>query len=424
MIKRKQDELAEDSTGTKRAKVTQESDVEQALVRRSSRIRSKKVVIEVVGSSMSEQKASTSKPTRSIRRRISNVGRLEKLMNMPLDIFCEVAASLNPHDILNMSRSSRSLRSLLMSKQSKSIWRAARQSLDMPECPSDLSEPEYADLVFGRGCYLCGAPRGHILFYSLRLRLCASCRDDRLCIKLELVYHNENIGQAVLNDIFLMLPSGELGAARYFKDQFYAVSQTYLSLNPSSVEGIAYKQERQSLVDEIMDNAEEMKLWLSLEKERKVAHLTSLSQTRKESIYAKLKTLGYSDIDLDTSFDRHELRMKWSKIVMEPKALTTRIWNNIVPRLCQMINERKEATARRTAYQAQINAALASIHTTGEDPDPDWNPENEVYNEDEDFEDYGSDYDSDYDSDDSDDGVSSRALLLACLLMVDHAMEL
>ena len=26
--------------------------------------------------------------------------------------------------------------------------------LDMPECPPDLSEPQYASLVFGRNCFV------------------------------------------------------------------------------------------------------------------------------------------------------------------------------------------------------------------------------------------------------------------------------
>lgn len=41
-----------------------------------------------------------------------------------------------------------------MSKNSASFWRAARNNLGMPECPADVSEPQYADLVFFRGCYV------------------------------------------------------------------------------------------------------------------------------------------------------------------------------------------------------------------------------------------------------------------------------
>lgn len=41
-----------------------------------------------------------------------------------------------------------------MSPSSITVWKAARSSVipAMPECPDDLSEPEYADLAFGKGC--------------------------------------------------------------------------------------------------------------------------------------------------------------------------------------------------------------------------------------------------------------------------------
>ncbi|TDL20496.1 hypothetical protein BD410DRAFT_707754, partial [Rickenella mellea] len=49
-----------------------------------------------------------------------------------------------PLDILNLSRASKSLRCLLMSKRSRQIWRAAQHNLGLPECPPDICEPQYA----------------------------------------------------------------------------------------------------------------------------------------------------------------------------------------------------------------------------------------------------------------------------------------
>lgn len=66
----------------------------------------------------------------------------------------KVAGYLEPQDLLNMARSARSLRNLLMSKDSKRIWRISREASEIPDCPEDLSEPQYADLLFGIGCYV------------------------------------------------------------------------------------------------------------------------------------------------------------------------------------------------------------------------------------------------------------------------------
>ncbi len=38
-----------------------------------------------------------------------------------------------------------------MSRSSKRVWEAARTFQNIPACPSDLSEPQYADLLFGKG---------------------------------------------------------------------------------------------------------------------------------------------------------------------------------------------------------------------------------------------------------------------------------
>jgi hypothetical protein len=46
---------------------------------------------------------------------------------------------------------------MLMSRSSISVWKSARANFvpAMPECPDDLSEPQYAELAFGKGCHVC-----------------------------------------------------------------------------------------------------------------------------------------------------------------------------------------------------------------------------------------------------------------------------
>ncbi|KAH8116084.1 hypothetical protein DFH11DRAFT_1506935 [Phellopilus nigrolimitatus] len=90
----------------------------------------------------------SSKPGNS--RRLT--GRLSLIMTMPVDVFCEIACQMTPADLLSMARSSKSLRELLMSKSSKQIWRAAEDAVGLPECPPDLSSPQYASLIFDKFC--------------------------------------------------------------------------------------------------------------------------------------------------------------------------------------------------------------------------------------------------------------------------------
>jgi hypothetical protein len=109
----------------------------------------------------------------------------------------QIASHLLPLDILQLARISKTLNDLLMSKNSKHIWRAARSNTDLPECPDNLSEPMYAALVYENICQVCLIKlcalellRNHNLnaplqkcgcrtdidpSFALRMRLCRTC---------------------------------------------------------------------------------------------------------------------------------------------------------------------------------------------------------------------------------------------------------
>ena len=87
-----------------------------------------------------------------------------------------------------------------MSKNSASIWKEARNAIGCPECPQDLSEPQYADLCFSdEDCYVtpwisrvdwladvfaspiqfCHGPDAKVIIFALRVRLCRRCERDK-----------------------------------------------------------------------------------------------------------------------------------------------------------------------------------------------------------------------------------------------------
>ena len=58
-------------------------------------------------------------------------------------------------DLLNLARTCKSLRDILMHRSSLFLWRAAlRRVEDLPPCPADLTEPEYTNLVFYARCHV------------------------------------------------------------------------------------------------------------------------------------------------------------------------------------------------------------------------------------------------------------------------------
>ena len=59
---------------------------------------------------------------------------------------------MDPAGLLTISRVCKYLRSIFMSKNVKAIWIAAEKAIGLPPCPSDLSHPQHASLVFDNFC--------------------------------------------------------------------------------------------------------------------------------------------------------------------------------------------------------------------------------------------------------------------------------
>ncbi|KII91497.1 hypothetical protein PLICRDRAFT_105367 [Plicaturopsis crispa FD-325 SS-3] len=111
-----------------------------------------------------------------IGKKPDNEGVLSVLIDLPLDIFFEVCTVLHPVDILQLSRVSKEFRSLFMSRNSRHVWVAARRNAPgVPDCPPDMTEGQYARLLFEHDCYACGKPIAKMLDYALRLRYCGDC---------------------------------------------------------------------------------------------------------------------------------------------------------------------------------------------------------------------------------------------------------
>ncbi|CAE6537425.1 unnamed protein product, partial [Rhizoctonia solani] len=84
-------------------------------------------------------------------------GRLAGLMNMPIDIFTEIASHLWPVDIINLARLNKFFHNMLMSRSSIHIWHNAMDNVYyLPACPPEMSEPRYLALVFLKTCTSCG----------------------------------------------------------------------------------------------------------------------------------------------------------------------------------------------------------------------------------------------------------------------------
>ncbi|KDR81922.1 hypothetical protein GALMADRAFT_240234 [Galerina marginata CBS 339.88] len=130
-----------------------------------------------------DEKADGQPQTKKVR---GTRGILKQLVEMPLDVLFEIFGRLEPLDLLHLSRTTKELRALLMSRSSMSIWKQSRSNIPgLPECPLDLTEPQYANLAFGKSCHFCHRSLGTMhTAWSARVRACTKCLDDRFSARI------------------------------------------------------------------------------------------------------------------------------------------------------------------------------------------------------------------------------------------------
>ncbi|KAG8682137.1 hypothetical protein FRC08_015166, partial [Ceratobasidium sp. 394] len=107
-------------------------------------------------------------------------GKLKGLMNMPVDIFAEIVAHLNPIDLVFLARANKFFRQMLLNRSFIHVWRCAEANVEgLPPCPEGLCEPQYAALVFTKYCSMCGDQALRPMDPILQARLCVRCRDEQ-----------------------------------------------------------------------------------------------------------------------------------------------------------------------------------------------------------------------------------------------------
>ncbi|KAH7903112.1 hypothetical protein BJ138DRAFT_1107954 [Hygrophoropsis aurantiaca] len=101
-----------------------------------------------------------------------------RILDMPVDILLEASIFhlLHPADLVYLTRTSKAFRSFLLDRtKCLRIWQNALGHVeDLPGCPSFISEPAYANLVFIPLCHGCGFSCETIL-WRMRIRCCDDC---------------------------------------------------------------------------------------------------------------------------------------------------------------------------------------------------------------------------------------------------------
>ncbi|GAA5983123.1 hypothetical protein JCM5350_007885 [Sporobolomyces pararoseus] len=97
------------------------------------------------------------------------------LLDLPFDLFSEVCSHLEGKDLLALAKVNKTIRNILLSRGSRSIWSALRRKLGYP-LPDGFNELGFALLEYSKICQICSSSvSSQELTVFLRKRFCYKC---------------------------------------------------------------------------------------------------------------------------------------------------------------------------------------------------------------------------------------------------------
>ncbi|KDQ57851.1 hypothetical protein JAAARDRAFT_156921 [Jaapia argillacea MUCL 33604] len=277
------------------------------------------------------------------------LGRLAKLPDMCTDILFDIFSHLLPNDILQLSRTSKDFRRLLMHRSAAWVWKMTLTNIPgFPECPDDLTEPQWVHLAFDQRCHSCGTPKIRVVQWALRVRFCQKC------LKIRLVERSRNfmcdVFGAILGDLLPSVPGKKYYSSPLFlKDSVEDIQNLLTPTRQTSLKGeerATFIQQRLEGTKKIKSHAKICEQWARGQASDRTQELDGARKDRMEAIQAKLKALGWEDV-LSKMTWRETEEFERHKLVKEPKRLTERIWNNIRGPLVEHMEQVKAKVLER-----------------------------------------------------------------------------
>ncbi|GAA5938124.1 hypothetical protein JCM3775_005349 [Rhodotorula graminis] len=107
---------------------------------------------------------------------------IDLLLKLPFDLVAEICSHLNGGELLQLSRTCKTLYKFLLGPQSSSIWAASRLRRKLP-LPDNTTEQQLASLLHDDQCFECGEVTMYPADLFLRCLVCNSCKKNLVVIK-------------------------------------------------------------------------------------------------------------------------------------------------------------------------------------------------------------------------------------------------
>ncbi|KAG8904864.1 hypothetical protein FRB99_001031 [Tulasnella sp. 403] len=166
------------------------------------------------------------------------------LMRIPTDVFALICDYLHPLDLRNLSLTARGVRRILMCRsQSRYLWHVALSRIqDLPECPSDISEPHYVRLMLTTECFNCLGGRATKENFFERIRLCRGCWSEKM-LDIDRVEEIDPVALQ-LTHFVRGWPFG-IDQAEYYAPSVEAILEEFRALPPDDGDGPNARKRRE-----------------------------------------------------------------------------------------------------------------------------------------------------------------------------------
>ncbi|KAF8435101.1 hypothetical protein L210DRAFT_3551914 [Boletus edulis BED1] len=279
-------------------------------------------------------------PQASLKRRRHRKPKPGAFFELNLDVLFLIAEYLHPKDLLSLSRTCQSLRELLMDKSSTFVWKTARRQVDgLPDCPPDLTEQDYADLVFDARCHMCGWSARTVL-WSIRRRYCADC-------KLENLVDLESCDKIIRDNYVLSMEALKIDK----KDTLWvdvAQMESFLNEYDASFDKKQFLDDRKKQYYTISMHTRACESWQDKRERERRRNLERLRREREQSIFERLKEHGYGpEIEY---FGKPEFRSSYKSAFRSSKLLTDKVWGHMWPEWLEIMEAFRSRRLKEDVY--------------------------------------------------------------------------
>ncbi|GAA5978522.1 hypothetical protein JCM5350_003129 [Sporobolomyces pararoseus] len=312
-------------------------------------------------------------------------GKLQSMVDLPVDLWFQIAENLDPQSLLQMGRANKMMRSLFASKSnSQGLWNIVKRSVHLPELEAtDFNDLALTNLIYDRDCHICGKGRAVLVDYALRKRWCKKCRSASLVLQRRLAGQVPNLtsytAQCSLFSQHGPTNYNYSGKLYHYKGEAIEINEEILEYQRAILDADCKKEkkaaklaleeyvaQRKVIVKAAFEDGKKLTIWEKSSAADRKNNDSAARQARQAAIKGKLLELGYEEKDIRYMYEA-------SKYIDKPTALTPAIWNKISAPVIAVAEKNKqdrlagEARRRREERRQSVKPYYDALYQAADD---------------------------------------------------------